>query len=105
MWCSLHKTRDSHSVPSDAMDCGPPSSSVHGILQARILEWVARGSSRTRDQVCVSCTGRRILYHLSPQGSPYVVRGNLKGAEVWLAGPRRQYTAALTGQRAIHKQD
>ena len=32
-------------------------------------------------------------------------RGNLKGAEVWLAGPRRQYTAALTDQRAIHKQD
>ena len=26
----------------DPMDCGPPGSSVHGILQARILEWVAR---------------------------------------------------------------
>ena len=25
----------------DPMDCGPPGSSVHGILQARILEWVA----------------------------------------------------------------
>ena len=40
------------------MDCGPPGSSVHGILQARILEWVAipfsRGSSRPRDQTCVS---------------------------------------------------
>ena len=35
------------------MDCSPPGSSVHGILQARILEWVAislsRGSSRPRD--------------------------------------------------------
>ena len=35
------------------MDCSPPSSSVHGILQARILEWVAnpfsRESSRPRD--------------------------------------------------------
>ena len=34
----------------DTMDCRPPGSSVHGILQARILEWVAipffRGSSR-----------------------------------------------------------
>ena len=32
------------SCPSlcDSMDCGPPGSSVHGILQARILEWVAR---------------------------------------------------------------
>ena len=40
------------------MDCSPPGSSVHGILQARILEWVAmpssRGSSQPRDQTCVS---------------------------------------------------
>ena len=39
------------------MDCGPPGSSVHGILQARILEWVgmpfSRGSSRPRDQTQV----------------------------------------------------
>ena len=112
MWCSsLRKTCESHSVVSDCdpMDCSPPGSSVHGILQARILEWVAIssswGSSRTRDQICVSCTGRRILYHLSPQGSPYVGWGNLKGAEGWLANPRRQHTAALMGQRAIHKQD
>jgi len=54
----------------DPMDCGPPDSSVHGIFQARILEWVAisysRGSSRPRDwtQVsCVSCIGRWIVYH------------------------------------------
>ena len=37
----------------DPMDCSPPGSSVHGILQARILEWVAisisRGSSQLRD--------------------------------------------------------
>ena len=51
------------------MDCGPPGSSVRGILQARILERVAvsssRGSSQPRDRTCVSCiscTGRRILY-------------------------------------------
>ena len=41
------------------MDCSPPGSSVHGILQARILEWVAisfsRGSSQPRDQTWVSC--------------------------------------------------
>ena len=43
---------------SDPMDWSPPSSSVHGILQARILEWAAisfsRGSSRPRDQTQVS---------------------------------------------------
>ena len=40
------------------MDCSPPGSSVHGILQARILEWIAvpfsRGSSQPRDQTQVS---------------------------------------------------
>ena len=43
-----------------------PGSSVHGILQARILEWVAMLSSREsplRDLRSVSCTGRWILYH------------------------------------------
>ena len=51
-------------------DCSPLGSSVHGIPQARILQWVAipppGGSSRPRDQTCVSyvsCTGRQILYH------------------------------------------
>ena len=43
----------------DHMDCSPPSASVHGILQAGILEWVAisfsRESSWPRDQTQVSC--------------------------------------------------
>ena len=48
----------------DPMDCSLPGSSLHEILQARILEWVAisfsRGSSRLRDQTQVSCiAGRR----------------------------------------------
>jgi len=60
----------------DLMDCSPPGSSVHGILQARVLEWVAmpssRGSSRPRDRTHVSC-----LLHwqagslpLEPPGKP-----------------------------------
>ena len=51
------------------MDCSPPGSSVHGILQARILEWVAmpssRGSSQPRDWTHVSYAsyiGRWVLY-------------------------------------------
>ena len=51
----------------DLMDCSPPGSSVHGIFQARILEWVAipfsRGSSQRRDQTLISYIGRQILYH------------------------------------------
>ena len=48
----------------------PPGSSVHGVLQARILKWVAisfsRGSSQPRDGTwvsCVSCSGMWVLYH------------------------------------------
>ena len=44
----------------DPVDCSLAGSSVHGVLQARILEWVAilfsKGSSRPRDQTWVSCT-------------------------------------------------
>ena len=60
----------SHSQLTDSMDCRLPGSSVHGILQARILEWVvisfSRGSSWPRDWThvsCISCIGRRIIYH------------------------------------------
>ena len=47
----------------DPMDCSPPCSSVHGILQARILEWVAfsRGSSPLRNQTCISCLAGRFF--------------------------------------------
>ena len=47
----------------DPMDCSLPGSSVHGILQARILEWVtisfSRGSSQPRDRTQVSRIGGR----------------------------------------------
>ena len=62
--CSIAK---SCPTACDPMDCRLPSSSVHRIFQARILEWVAisssRGSSRARDRTLTSCTGRQILYH------------------------------------------
>jgi len=51
---------------SNPMDYSPLGFSVHGIFQARILEWVAisfsRGSSRPQDIIQFSCTGRQILY-------------------------------------------
>ena len=53
----------------DPMDCSLPGSSVHGIFQARILEWVAisfsRGSSQPRDQTPGLPHCRQTLYHLS----------------------------------------
>ena len=69
-----------HPTLCNPVDSSPPGSSVHGIFQARILEWVAisssRGSSRPRDQThvsCISCMGRQILYHCTPW-------------EAWLSG-------------------
>ena len=66
-------TRSSQSMWSEAsqscptlcnpLDCSPPGSSVHGILQPRTLEWVAisfsRGSSQPRDQTQVFCIASR----------------------------------------------
>ena len=64
------------------MDCSPPGSSVHGIFQARVLEWVAiafsRGSSRPRDGSQVSCNCRQMLYHLSHQGSHQEIKKKAK---------------------------
>ena len=58
----------------DPMDHSPPGSSVHGISQARTLEWVAisssRGSSQPRDWTCSSCIGRQILYHWAIREAP-----------------------------------
>ena len=60
----------------DPMDYSPPGSSVHGILQERILEWVAtpssKGSSLFRECTCVSCLLRwqASLYHERCLGSP-----------------------------------
>ena len=60
----------------DPVDCSLPGSSVHRILQARILQWVAisysRGSSQPRDWTLVSCFGRWILYHCTTWEAPTI---------------------------------
>ena len=67
----------SHGGLYDPIDCIPPGSSVHGILQARILEWVAisssMGSSRPRDRTHVFCIGRQILYHWATREAPDLI--------------------------------
>ena len=63
----------------DPVDCSPPGSSVHGILQARILEWVAvpfsRGSSQPRDQMWVSCIAGRFFTILAIREAPWCREG------------------------------
>ena len=68
------------------VDCSPPGSSVHGILQARILEWTAisfsRGSSRPRQASNLGLLHcRQILYRLSYQGNPIYTISHIKQVE------------------------
>ena len=75
-------------------DPSPLGSSVHGILQARILEWVAisssKGSSPPRDRTCISCVSclwRQILYHcatweaLTSEPQTFILTGTLEMME------------------------
>ena len=70
------------------MDCSPPGCSIHGILQARILEWVvisfSRGFSRLRDWIHISCICRSVLYHWVTSEVWYGREKSLKKEiEVW----------------------
>ena len=61
----------------DPMDCSSPGSSAHGILQARVWEWVAisfsRGSSRHRDWTWISCTAGRFFTISATREAHYLV--------------------------------
>ena len=70
------------------MDCSPPGSSVHGILQARILEWVAillcMGSSQPRDGtgVCYFFGRAGRFFLMSQQGEPKGCVASLSGSQI-----------------------
>ena len=80
VFCFLHVLSLGHVLTlCDPMDCHPPGSSVPGIFQARIPEWVAisysRGSSQHRNHTHISrvcCIGRQIPCPWHHLGSPYV---------------------------------
>ena len=78
------------------MDCSPPGSSVCGVLQAGILEWVAVSSRRSsRDQTHVFCISRWILYHWATWEVPGALHFLAKGCNwltllaVWTSLPGR----------------
>ena len=78
----------SHIWLCNPKDCSPPGSSVHGILQARILEWVAisssSGSSWPRDWTHHSCIGKQSA---EPLGKPTVTGGPVvKDSKTFTAG-------------------
>ena len=105
------------------MDCGPPGSSVHGILQARILEWVAisfsRRSFQPRDQTWVSCiAGGFFTSELSGKPGFYVGRTLIGFRDAQkrnpscflcssplcfgLVGPQAGHTQLRQGQRSLN---
>ena len=67
------------------MDCCLTGSSVQGILQARILEWVvtpsSRGSSQPRDQTCISCMAGG-FFTTEPPGEPNIFTFKLREGTV-----------------------
>ena len=83
--CARAKSLQSCPSLCNPVDCSPPDSSVHGILQARTLERLAisfsRGPSQPRDRTHISftsCFGRWVLYCSANLGSPsFTTRINL----------------------------
>ena len=90
----------------DAMDCSLPGSSVRGISQARILEWVAisfsRGSSPPSDRTWVSCVAGRFFTiwatrEAQLQGSPIQAIISLFPKATW-EGVTQQIACFCTSQ-------
>ena len=106
----------------DPKDCRWPDSSVRGIFQARILEWVAisysRGSSQPRDRThisCVSCTGRWVLQdwttwdtHSQAQACNHIIHASCEGSvntrtDNILAVLNRSINACIFGLKSSFK--
>ena len=83
----------------DPRDCNLPSSSVHGISQARILEWVvvsfSKGSFWCRDQTRISCIGRRIPYHWATRETL------LSSCNLWIASSNSSWVLQRFGQFSV----
>ena len=91
------------------MDCSPPGSSVHGIFQVIILEWVAitysRGSSSFRDQNCVSLVShisRQILYHWATWEVSWSLQPLLFVYWIWGWAVRCTESGGVLGNGSLH---
>ena len=82
------------------MDCNVPGSSIHGIFQARMLEWVAisfsRGSSRPREQSWVSRTTGRLF-------TVWATRKAIGQYQILLHSPSIQWAFSCTSFWAYNK--
>ena len=89
----------SQSYPTlcDPLDCSPPDSSIHGIFQARILEWVAMSSSQPRDWTHVSCIAGCLRHQDSPRILEWVAYPFSRGTS-W---PRNQTGVSCIASRFL----
>ena len=82
-WSEVKWSEVAQSCPTlcNPMDCSPPGFSVHGIFQARVLQWVAisfsRGSSWPRDWTQVSCIAGRFFTTWATREAPLWRTGQL----------------------------
>ena len=95
--CMHAKSLQSCPTLCDPMDCSPPASSVHGILQARILEWAAISSSgglpTQGSKTCLLCLllWQAVSLPLEPSGKP---RGKINLTELICSlGPLRNHSS------------
>ena len=83
----------------DSMDCSPPGSSVHGIFQTRILEWVAilfsRRSSWPWDWTQVYIASRLFTLWATREGQPLGHQGILAVNKIWHQCMHGRYTGKL----------
>ena len=106
---------ESGSPLCDPTDCSPPGSSVHGIPQARILEWVAisfsRRSSQPRGQTQVSCiTGRffttkppgehrgGMLLFFSPDNLSFIMEGQSENFSAFHTHAMKYYSSVVRNE-------
>ena len=108
--CAACLLAQSRPTLCNSLDCSPPGSSVHGIFQARILEWVAisfsRGSYQPRDQTHVSwisCIAGEFFTHWAMSGETHKAElAQLWGGELGIdtptpAAPRACWMDSKTG--------
>ena len=90
----------------DPMDCSLPGSSVRGILQARILGWVAisfsRGSSQSRDWIRVSCIAGRFFTNWATWEAPRILEWAIISFSRSSSWPSDQTYVSCIGRKILY---
>ena len=104
--CMYTRLLQSRPTPCDPVDCSPPGSSVHGILQARILEWVAmpssKGSSQHWDQTLSPALAGGV-FNTSATWEARNLWPNLRAADRGGSSPRPPTSTLLDFIQRVHQ--